>query len=136
MLSRPIRRCRMRQRQPHMQRHQTGFGAGADQREDDDSFRVAGSPTAMLLARQGYRVLVVDRATFPSDTISTHLLLPPGVASFLIGAVALSMLLSPLLLVVLELLLLCPHAASASTRPGRISPRGSRRPRCSAASRI
>ena len=34
--------------------------------------RCAGSPTAMLLARQGYRVLLVDRATFPSDTISTH----------------------------------------------------------------
>ena len=30
--------------------------------------RCAGSPTAMLLARQGYRVLVVDRASFPSDT--------------------------------------------------------------------
>ena len=27
-----------------------------------------GSPTAMLLARKGYRVLLVDRATFPSDT--------------------------------------------------------------------
>ncbi|HKQ01539.1 MAG TPA: NAD(P)/FAD-dependent oxidoreductase, partial [Actinomycetes bacterium] len=37
--------------------------------------------TAMLLARQGYRVLVVDRATFPSDTVSTHLLHPPGVAA-------------------------------------------------------
>jgi flavin-dependent dehydrogenase len=34
--------------------------------------RCAGSPTAMLLARRGYRVLVVDKATFPSDTISTH----------------------------------------------------------------
>ena len=34
--------------------------------------RCAGSPTAMLLARKGYKVLVVDRATFPSDTISTH----------------------------------------------------------------
>lgn len=40
--------------------------------------RCAGSPTAMLLARKGYRVLVVDRATFPSDTLSTHLLHPPG----------------------------------------------------------
>ena len=30
------------------------------------------APTAMLLARQGYRVLVVDRASFPSDTVSTH----------------------------------------------------------------
>jgi 2-polyprenyl-6-methoxyphenol hydroxylase-like FAD-dependent oxidoreductase len=43
--------------------------------------RCAGSPTAMLLARRGYRVLVVDRATFPSDTVSTHLLHPPGVAA-------------------------------------------------------
>jgi 2-polyprenyl-6-methoxyphenol hydroxylase-like FAD-dependent oxidoreductase len=43
--------------------------------------RCAGSPTAMLLARKGYRVLVVDRATFPSDTVSTHLIHPPGVAA-------------------------------------------------------
>ena len=41
--------------------------------------RVAGAPTAMLLARKGYQVLLVDRATFPSDTISTHLVHPPGV---------------------------------------------------------
>ena len=33
----------------------------------------------MLLARKGYRVLVVDRATFPSDTVSTHLVHPPGI---------------------------------------------------------
>jgi len=32
--------------------------------------RCAGSPTTMLLARRGYRVLLVDRTTFPSDTIS------------------------------------------------------------------
>lgn len=43
--------------------------------------RCAGSPTAMLLARKGYRVLVVDRATFPSDTNSTHLVHPPGIAA-------------------------------------------------------
>ena len=43
--------------------------------------RCAGSPTAMLLARKGYNVLVVDKATFPSDTISTHLVHPPGVAA-------------------------------------------------------
>ena len=43
--------------------------------------RCAGAPTAMLLARQGHRVLLVDRATFPSDTVSTHLLHPPGVAA-------------------------------------------------------
>src|SRR5947209_7203274 len=43
--------------------------------------RCAGSPTAMLLARQGYRVLLVDRATFPSDTLSTHAIHAPGVAA-------------------------------------------------------
>jgi flavin-dependent dehydrogenase len=43
--------------------------------------RVAGSPTAMLLARKGYRVLVVDQATFPSDTISTHHIHRAGLAT-------------------------------------------------------
>lgn len=42
--------------------------------------RCAGSSTAMLLARQGYRVLLVDRATFPSDTMSTHVVHNPGAA--------------------------------------------------------
>jgi 2-polyprenyl-6-methoxyphenol hydroxylase-like FAD-dependent oxidoreductase len=32
----------------------------------------------MLLARKGYRVLLVDKATFPSDTISTHVIWPHG----------------------------------------------------------
>jgi 2-polyprenyl-6-methoxyphenol hydroxylase-like FAD-dependent oxidoreductase len=36
----------------------------------------------MLLARRGYRVLLVDKATFPSDTISTHIVWPHG-AEFL-----------------------------------------------------
>jgi 2-polyprenyl-6-methoxyphenol hydroxylase-like FAD-dependent oxidoreductase len=43
--------------------------------------RCAGSPTATLLARKGYRVLMVDRAVFPYDTVSTHLLHPPGVVA-------------------------------------------------------
>ena len=43
--------------------------------------RCAGSPTAMLLASAGHRVLLVDRATFPSDTLSTHIVHPPGVAA-------------------------------------------------------
>ena len=43
--------------------------------------RCAGSPTAMLLARRGHRVLMVDKASFPSDTMSTHLVHPPGVAA-------------------------------------------------------
>jgi 2-polyprenyl-6-methoxyphenol hydroxylase-like FAD-dependent oxidoreductase len=40
--------------------------------------RCAGAPTAMLLARKGYKILLVDKATFPSDTISTHIVWPHG----------------------------------------------------------
>ena len=36
--------------------------------------RCAGSPLAMLLARKSYRVLLMDRDTFPSDTLSTTFL--------------------------------------------------------------
>ena len=43
--------------------------------------RCAGSPTAMLLARKGYKVLVVDREKFGSDTLSTHMVHPPGIAA-------------------------------------------------------
>jgi flavin-dependent dehydrogenase len=43
--------------------------------------RCAGSPAAMLLAREGYRVLMLDRAEFPSDTLSSHLIHQPGVAA-------------------------------------------------------
>jgi flavin-dependent dehydrogenase len=42
--------------------------------------RCAGSPTAMLLARKGYQVLLVDRSTFPSDIISTHFIHNSGIA--------------------------------------------------------
>ena len=43
--------------------------------------RCGGAPTAMLLAREGHRVLLVDRATFPSDMrLSTHLVWPAGLA--------------------------------------------------------
>jgi 2-polyprenyl-6-methoxyphenol hydroxylase-like FAD-dependent oxidoreductase len=42
--------------------------------------RVAGASTALLLARKGFDVLVVDRAAFPSDTLSTHQVQVPGVA--------------------------------------------------------
>ena len=40
--------------------------------------RCAGSATALLLARKGYRVLLVDKAVFPSDTISGHFILHRG----------------------------------------------------------
>ena len=42
--------------------------------------RVAGASTALLLARRGLKVLAVDRAEFPSDTLSTHQIQVPGVA--------------------------------------------------------
>jgi flavin-dependent dehydrogenase len=41
--------------------------------------RVAGSATAMLLARLGHDVAVVDQASFPSDTVSTHSIARSGV---------------------------------------------------------
>jgi flavin-dependent dehydrogenase len=34
----------------------------------------------MLLARKGYRVLLLDKSSFPSDIMSTHYIQPPGVA--------------------------------------------------------
>jgi len=40
--------------------------------------RVAGSAAAIMLARAGLRVLLVDKASFPSDTISTHIVLSGG----------------------------------------------------------
>ncbi|SCL14843.1 Dehydrogenase (flavoprotein) [Micromonospora nigra] len=42
--------------------------------------RCAGSPVAMLLARRGHRVLMVDRSSFPSDAISTHYLHQTGLS--------------------------------------------------------
>lgn len=41
--------------------------------------RVAGASTAMLLARRGLKVLCLDTATFPKDTLSTHQIQVPGV---------------------------------------------------------
>ena len=42
--------------------------------------RCAGASLAMLLARRGWRVALLDRARFPSDTISTHFLWQRGAA--------------------------------------------------------
>jgi 2-polyprenyl-6-methoxyphenol hydroxylase-like FAD-dependent oxidoreductase len=41
--------------------------------------RCAGAATAMLLARRGLRVLVVDRGRYGTDTLSTHALMRGGV---------------------------------------------------------
>ena len=43
--------------------------------------RCAGSPVAMLLARKGYKVLLLDKAKFPSDMLSTHVVQPRAVAA-------------------------------------------------------
>jgi flavin-dependent dehydrogenase len=42
--------------------------------------RVSGAATARLLAEHGARVLLIDLATFPSDTTSTHMLQPKALA--------------------------------------------------------
>lgn len=40
--------------------------------------RCAGSPLAMMLARRGLNVCLLDRANFPSETPSTHIIQPSG----------------------------------------------------------
>jgi 2-polyprenyl-6-methoxyphenol hydroxylase-like FAD-dependent oxidoreductase len=44
--------------------------------------RCAGSTLAIALAKQGWDVAIVDRDTFPSDTISTHMMFPNTLARF------------------------------------------------------
>jgi flavin-dependent dehydrogenase len=45
--------------------------------------RPAGAATALLLARQGLRVLVVERGQYGTDTLSTHALMRAGVVQLL-----------------------------------------------------
>jgi 2-polyprenyl-6-methoxyphenol hydroxylase-like FAD-dependent oxidoreductase len=59
-------------RPPSATRHYDAIVVGA---------RCAGAATAMLLAGKGYDVLLVDRASFPSDTVSTHVIHPPGLTA-------------------------------------------------------
>src|SRR3954451_14444147 len=42
--------------------------------------RCAGPPTALLLARKGYRVLLLDKAAFPSDCLNNYYIHQPGIA--------------------------------------------------------
>lgn len=62
---------------------QLGHPNGSDVRTEHDVIvvgaRAAGAATALLLARAGHDVLVVDRAHLPSDTTSTHSLVRGGV---------------------------------------------------------
>ncbi|MCW2646797.1 MAG: dependent oxidoreductase [Pseudonocardiales bacterium] len=41
--------------------------------------RCAGTAAAVPLARAGHKVIVIDKAKFPADTMSTHVLVPNGV---------------------------------------------------------
>lgn len=41
--------------------------------------RCAGAPLAMLLARRGHSVVLLDRASMPCDTVSTHWIRWPGI---------------------------------------------------------
>jgi flavin-dependent dehydrogenase len=51
--------------------------------------RIAGSAAAITFARARRRVVVLDRAAFPSDTVSTHLMFPGGLAELQkLGALA------------------------------------------------
>ena len=43
--------------------------------------RVAGASLALLLGQRGHRVLLIDRDTFPSDTLSTHYVGGPGIVA-------------------------------------------------------
>ena len=43
--------------------------------------RVAGAAAAITIARHGYRILLIERAMLPSDTLSTHYLWPDGTAA-------------------------------------------------------
>ncbi|GHD87310.1 NAD(P)/FAD-dependent oxidoreductase [Streptomyces naganishii] len=43
--------------------------------------RCAGASTALLLARAGHRVLMLDKSAYGSDVLSTHLVHQPGVAA-------------------------------------------------------
>jgi flavin-dependent dehydrogenase len=55
------------------------FASSADYDAVIVGARCAGAATAMLLARRGLRVLVVDRAHYGTDTLSTHALMRAGV---------------------------------------------------------
>src|SRR5919109_2978154 len=44
--------------------------------------RVAGAVLAVLLGSKGYRVLLLEKAHFPSDTLSTHFFRAPALRVF------------------------------------------------------
>ncbi|MDM0109922.1 NAD(P)/FAD-dependent oxidoreductase [Variovorax sp. J22R24] len=85
--------------------------------------RCAGAATAMLLARKGHRVLMVDRAGFPSDVaMSTHLVWHAGVESLSRWGLAQAVEASncpPLVDVTLDLGAFALRGSPATTGPAR-----------------
>ncbi|MBZ0289791.1 MAG: FAD-dependent monooxygenase [Anaerolineae bacterium] len=79
--------------------------------------RCAGSAVAMLLARQGFRILLLDRATFPSDTLSGHFIFYPGVQQLSRWGLLESIIASG-----------CPPITSFSTNLGDFTLRGTVEP--------
>jgi 2-polyprenyl-6-methoxyphenol hydroxylase-like FAD-dependent oxidoreductase len=58
--------------------------------------RCAGTAAAVPLARAGHKVVVIDKARFPADTMSTHVLVPNGVQELqLMGALQKILALNP-----------------------------------------
>ncbi|MGQ0467361.1 MAG: NAD(P)/FAD-dependent oxidoreductase [Sporichthyaceae bacterium] len=58
--------------------------------------RCAGSAVAVPLARAGRRVLVLEKVSFPADTLSTHVLVPNGVVELMkMGALDAMLALGP-----------------------------------------
>jgi 2-polyprenyl-6-methoxyphenol hydroxylase-like FAD-dependent oxidoreductase len=64
---------------PHPPSRTSGEEGGAPYDVVVVGARAAGAATALLLARAGLRVLVVDRSRYGADTLSTHALLRGGV---------------------------------------------------------
>jgi flavin-dependent dehydrogenase len=69
-------------RRPHPDQQIRSIAMAADRHRHDVvvvGARAAGAATALLLARLGHDVVLLDRAVFPADTISTHQLARTGV---------------------------------------------------------
>ena len=69
-----------------MATHHTADSPPATPMSSSSAPATAGAPTAMLLARQGLDVVIVDRAELPSDTLSTHALSRGASCSSIAGA--------------------------------------------------
>jgi 2-polyprenyl-6-methoxyphenol hydroxylase-like FAD-dependent oxidoreductase len=68
--------------QPSLDRRTESYDMHTDRHRYDVvvvGARAAGAATSLLLARQGHDVVLLERATFPADTVSTHQIARTGV---------------------------------------------------------